>query len=75
MHLICKLGDYGQEVVEFEPTEHLSVLLDRLKLRDKNTKFVYNGRTYSIYSNLTFQEIGVIKDNTAIFINNQAISG
>lgn len=37
MRLICKLGDYGEQVVYVQTTDKLSVLLNLLNLRDKNS--------------------------------------
>jgi hypothetical protein len=75
MRLICKLGDYGVQAIDVNTTDRLSVLLDLLNLNDKNSKFIYKGRTYQIYSNQTFEEIRLTKNNTTLFIINQAISG
>ena len=63
MKLICKLGDYGEQVVYVQTTDKLSVLLNLLNLRDKNSKFIYEGRTYSIYTNQTFEDIHLTKNN------------
>jgi len=75
MRLICKMGDYGEQIVDVNTKDKLSVLLDLLKLNDKNSKFIYEGRTFTIYSNQTFEEINLTKNNTTLFIINQAISG
>jgi len=75
MRLICKLGDYGEQVIDVNTTDRLSVLLDLLNLKDKSSKFIYKGRTYQIYSNQTFEEIRLTTNNTTLFIINQAISG
>ena len=74
MKLICQLGDYGQHIVEVKPIDKLSILLNLLGLSDKNSKFIYKGRTYTIYSNQTFRDIGLVSDTT-LFIINQAIAG
>lgn len=75
MRLICKLGDYGEQVIDVQKTDKLSVLLNLLNLSDKNSKFIYEGRTYSIYTNQTFEDINLTKNNSILFILNQAISG
>jgi len=75
MRLICKMGDYGEQIVDVNTKDKLSVLLDLLKLNDKNSKFIYEGRTFTIYSNQTFEEINLTKNDTTLFIINQAISG
>jgi hypothetical protein len=74
MKLTCQLGVYGQKIVEVNPREKLSVLLGLLGLSDKNSKFIFRARTYTIYTNQTFQEIGLTSDTT-LFIVNQAIAG
>jgi len=75
MRLICKMGDFGEQVVDVNSNDQLSVLLNLLHLSDKSSKFIYKGRTYQIYTNQTFEEIHLTTDNTTIFIINQAISG
>ena len=74
MKLICKLGHLGEFIVEPKVTDPLSVLIDLLDLKDKNTKFIFNGRTYTVSSNQTFKEIGLTRDQI-LFFSNQAISG
>ena len=75
MKLVCKLGDYGQQIVEVNKSDALSVLMNKLDLRDKNTKFIFNERTYQVYTNQTFEDIGLTRDNTLLYFINQAISG
>ena len=60
--------------VELSPDDLLYILFEKLNICDKNTKFLFNGTTYSMGTILTFREIGFIKDSR-ININNQAISG
>lgn len=74
MRIMCKMGTSNTKAVEVQPYEQLNVLLSRLNITDKKTKFMYQGQTYSIYCNLTFQDIDM-KDNARIFVNNQGISG
>ena len=74
MKLTFKLGTKNTRVVEVQPSDNLFILLGKLKISDKNTKFIFNGITYSMASIQTFQEIGLTFD-TGIAINNQAISG
>jgi hypothetical protein len=75
MRLICKLGDYGEQVIDVQKTDKLSVLLNLLNLNDKNSKFIYEGRTYSIYTNQTFEDINLTKNNNILYILNQGIAG
>ena len=80
MKLTCKLDDFGEQVVEVKTTDHLSILLDLLVFPssddtiNKLIKFTHKGRTYPIYSELTFQEIGIIGD-TSLFIISKPIAG
>ena len=74
MRLTCKLGTKNIKVVEVQPFEELHILLKRLNISDKNTKFIFNGVTYSMGSIQTFQEIGLTYD-ARIAVNNQAIAG
>ena len=68
------MGTSSTKAVDVQPYEQLNVLLQRLNISDKKTKFMYKGQTYSMYSNFTFQEIEMT-DNARIFVNNQGISG
>jgi len=74
MRLTCKIGTKNIKVVEVQPYEPLHILLKKLNIEDKNTKFIFNGITYSMSSILTFQEIGLTGD-ARIAINNQGIAG
>jgi len=74
MRLTCKMGSRNVKVVEVQPNDALLTLLCKLNISDKNTKFVFNGMTYSMSSIQTFQEIGLTSD-ARITINNQAIAG
>lgn len=74
MRITCKMGTSSTKAVDVQPYEQLNVLLQRLNISDKKTKFMYKGQTYSMYCNLTFQEIEMT-DNARIFVNNQGISG
>jgi hypothetical protein len=68
------MGSRNVKVVDVEANEALFVLLNKLNITDKNTKFIFNGITYSMGSIQTFQEIGLTSD-ARITINNQAIAG
>ena len=68
MRLTCKLGTTNIKVVEVQPFEELH------NISDKNTKFIFNGVTYSMGSIQTFKEIGLTYD-ARIAVNNQAIAG
>lgn len=74
MKLTFKTGTKTKKVVIVEPSDPLYVLLKKLGISDKNTKFIYNGVTYSMSSIQTFEEIGLTSD-ALIAMNNQAIAG
>ena len=74
MRITCKLGTRNIKVVEVSLDDPLLVLLKKLNIGDKKTKFIFKGVTYSMSSCFTFKEIGITED-CRIFINNQAISG
>lgn len=74
MRLTCKLGTKNIKVVEVQPNEALYILLNKLNISDKNTKFIFNGIAYQMASIQTFAEIGLTCD-TRIAVNNQAIAG
>lgn len=74
MRLTCKMGSRNVKVVEVQPNDALLTLLCKLNISDKNTKFIFNGITYSMSSIQTFKEIGLTSD-ARITINNQAIAG
>ena len=72
--ITCKLSTSCTKRVSVNISDPIYILLDKLNISDKNTKFVFEGKTYSLASILTFEEIGLIKDSL-IFIQNQAIGG
>ena len=74
MILKCKLATRTVEEVELPPSARLYELLDKLGISDKDTKFTFNQRTYSMASIQTFQEIGLTNGGN-IVVFNQAISG
>ena len=67
--LTCKLSTHITKSVDVNISDPLYILLDKLNIYDKKTKFTFNGGTYCLASTLTFQEIG-ITGNCIIFINN-----
>jgi len=68
------MGTKNIKVVEVQPDDYLYILLKKLNISDKNTKFIFNGVTYSMGSIQTFREIGLTRD-ARIAVNNQAIAG
>ena len=73
--LYCKIGTGKIKIVEVDTSSPIYVLLEKLKISDKKTKFLFKGQTYSVFMSLTFEEIGLVDDNCKLFFNNQAISG
>jgi hypothetical protein len=73
MQLLCNLGPFGKQSVEVKKSDPLSIFLDLLSKKDKNLKFIFNGQTYSVNTNTTFEEIGLNYDTNLFFIC-QAIS-
>ena len=74
MKLKCKLGSGNIKVVDVRPEDPLYVLLTKLKITDKRTKFLYNGIARSMASIETFEEIGLTTD-TPVNVINPAIAG
>ena len=52
--LKCKLGTNNIKVVEVQPEDQLHILLKKLKITDKSTKFLFNGIARSMASIETF---------------------
>ena len=76
----CRIATRNVQIIEMDTSNHLYELLDALReqgLPEKEndeTKFTYNGKTFSMDSRSTFEKIGMLKDaNIVVF--NQAISG
>ena len=74
MKITCKLDTKTTKIVEVSPNDPLHILLKKLQITDKYTKFIFNGTTYSIFSILTFKEIGIYSDSR-IIMGGQGISG
>ena len=74
MRILCRFPANNTRLVEVEPNDYLKVLLEKLSITDKKTKFIYNGETYSLSQEMTFAEIGMV-DNAQVYVNNQGISG
>ena len=74
MKITCKLGSNNTKVVEVSPDDHLYVLLNKLNITDKTTKFIFKGMAYNMGCIQTFREIGLTCDDR-IFIYNTALSG
>ena len=74
IELMCKIGTKNIRIVEVSPDDPLNILLTKLNITDRTTKFIYKGIAYSLVSIQTFREIGVTCD-TRITINNQPVAG
>lgn len=72
--LTCNLGNDIIQIIEVKVTEPLTILKEKLDIQNDNTKFIYNGMTYSINCNLNFKDIGLTSDSY-IFLNVPAVSG
>ena len=68
MIILCELGKDDFRSVVVSPNDYLYVLLDKLNITDKKTKFMYDSKIYDMASFETFQEINLTLDNTKIFI-------
>ena len=68
MIIFCTFETGGDRFIEVSPNDYLYVLLDKLNITDKKTKFMYNDKSYEMASFETFQEINLTRDNTQIFI-------
>lgn len=74
MILKCRLSTRTVKEVEVSPSDPLFILLKKLEINDKDTKFTYNRKTHSMASIQTFKEIDLtIGGDFVVF--NQAISG
>lgn len=72
--LTCNLGNNTIQIIEVQKTDPLNILKEKLDIQNNNTKFIYNGITYSINCNLNFKDIGLTSDSY-IFLNIPAVSG
>jgi hypothetical protein len=69
--LYCKIGTGKTKIVEVDTSSPIYVLLEKLKISDKKTKFTFQGQTYCLGMSLTFEDIGLVNDNCKLFFNNQ----
>ena len=72
IRLKVKLGTSNTKIIFINPEEPISSLLKKLNICDKKTKFIFNGETYSMFSTLTFKEIGLTSDSN-IYVNNKGL--
>ena len=62
------------KIIEIVDNEPLSILKQKLDIKDNYIKFIFRGITYSISSNSKFKDIG-ITENTKLFFIFPAIAG
>ena len=74
MRITCKLGTKNIKVVEVSPNDQLNILLTKLNITNKATKFIFGGKTYDMVCIQTFREIGLTCD-CRITIINPAVAG
>jgi len=65
--LTCCLG-YIIKNIEIVDNEPLSILKQKLDIKDNNIKFIFKGMSYSISSNSKFKDIGITENTKLIFI-------
>ena len=63
----------NKKIVEVDPDDHICELADFLDL-SKDTTFVFGGKTYHIWQEQTFREIGLM-DEDVICIRPQVCGG
>jgi hypothetical protein len=74
MKLTCKFGTDSLKKIDVQPSDKIYILIEKLNLKDKKSKFIFQGETYQVASILTFQEIGLVNDYRLNIIN-AAIAG
>lgn len=56
------------KIIEIVDNEPLSILKQKLDIKDNYIKFIFKGITYSISSNSKFKDIGITENTKLIFI-------
>jgi hypothetical protein len=74
MKLTCKFGTDNLKKIDVQPSDQICILIEKLNLKDKKSKFIFQGETYQVATILTFKEIGLV-DDYRINIINAAIAG
>ena len=67
IRLTCCLG-YIIKNIEIVDNEPLSILKQKLDIKDNYIKFIFKGITYSISSNSKFKDIGITENTKLTFI-------
>lgn len=67
IRLTCCLG-YIIKNIEIVDNEPLSILKQKLDIKDNNIKFIFKGMSYSISSNSKFKDIGITENTKLTFI-------
>ena len=65
--LTCFLGNIIK-IIEIVDNEPLSILKQKLDIKDNYIKFIFKGITYSISSNSKFKDIGITENTKLTFI-------
>ncbi len=56
------------KIIEIVDNEPLSILKQKLDIKDNYIKFIFKGITYSISSNSKFKDIGITENTKLTFI-------
>ena len=56
------------KIIEIVDNEPLSILKQKLDIKDNYIKFIFRGITYSISSNSKFKDIGITENTKLTFI-------
>jgi hypothetical protein len=65
--LTCFLGNIIK-IIEIVDNDPLSILKQKLDIKDNYIKFIFKGMSYSISSNSKFKDIGITENTILIFI-------
>ena len=75
INLYCKMGMNNTKIIQVETGNYLYILFRKLNIKDtKRPIFIFKGLSYKLYSEFTFEQIGLTSDSK-IIIMNQAFAG
>lgn len=70
MILTCRFGTDDIQTVEVKKTDPICILRDKLDISNTGIiKFIFNGVTYMVDTNLKFESIGLTSDTNLVFID------
>ena len=72
--ITCRVSSKVSKIIYVSLDEPLSVLINKLQLKDEGEKFIFNGISYSVKSTKTFREIG-LTSNSRIILSRPALAG